>query len=100
MRNPGAAVPHCASAPSGLRVIQNDFPLGRARPPLGHVAARTHMIGRPKLVLASGSPRRLALINQAGIEPEALRPADLDETPLRGAPPRAWATRLGTAQGD
>ena len=47
------------------------------------------MIGRPKLVLASGSPRRLALVNQAGIEPEALRPADLDETPLRGELPRA-----------
>ena len=52
------------------------------------------MIGRPKLVLASGSPRRLALINQAGIEPEALRPADLDETPLRGELPRACANRL------
>jgi len=42
------------------------------------------MIGRPKLVLASGSPRRVTLINQAGIEPDALRPADLDETPQRG----------------
>ena len=28
------------------------------------------MIGRPKLVLASGSPRRLALINQAAINIE------------------------------
>ena len=37
------------------------------------------MIGRPKFVLASGSPRRLALINQAGIEPDALRPAELDD---------------------
>ena len=27
------------------------------------------MIGRPKLVLASGSPRRVTLINQAGIKP-------------------------------
>src|ERR1700729_2733674 len=52
------------------------------------------MIGRPKFVLASGSPRRLALINQAGIEPDALRPADLDETPKRGELPRAHATRL------
>jgi septum formation protein len=42
------------------------------------------MIGRPKFVLASGSPRRLALINQAGIEPDALRPADIDEVPKRG----------------
>jgi len=58
------------------------------------------MIGRPKLVLASGSPRRLALISQAGIEPEALRPADLDETPLRGELPRACANRLARAKAD
>lgn len=52
------------------------------------------MIGRPKFVLASGSPRRLTLINQAGVEPDALRPADIDETPKRGELPRACATRL------
>jgi septum formation protein len=52
------------------------------------------MIGRPKFVLASGSPRRLALINQAGIEPDALRPADIDEMPRRGELPRACANRL------
>jgi septum formation protein len=52
------------------------------------------MIGRPKFVLASGSPRRLSLISQAGIEPDALRPADIDETPKRGELPRACATRL------
>jgi septum formation protein len=52
------------------------------------------MIGRPKLVLASGSPRRLSLINQAGIEPDALQPADIDELPLKGELPRACANRL------
>jgi len=52
------------------------------------------VIGRPKFVLASGSPRRLLLVNQAGIEPDALRPADIDETPQRGELPRACATRL------
>lgn len=52
------------------------------------------MIGRPKLVLASGSPRRLSLINQAGIEPDALQPADVDEMPLKGELPRACANRL------
>ena len=52
------------------------------------------MIGRPKLVLASGSPRRLSLINQAGIEPDALQPADVDEMPRKGEVPRALATRL------
>jgi len=49
---------------------------------------------RPKLVLASGSPRRLALLQQAGIEPDALLPADVDETPLRSESPRELAKRL------
>lgn len=56
------------------------------------------MIGRPKLVLASGSPRRVSLINQAGIEPDALRPANIDETPRRGELPRACANRLARAK--
>src|SRR5690606_5751183 len=58
------------------------------------------MIGRPKFVLASGSPRRLALVNQAGIEPDALKPADIDETPKRGELPRAYATRLARAKAE
>jgi septum formation protein len=58
------------------------------------------MIGRPKLVLASGSPRRVTLINQAGIEPDALRPADIDETPKRGELPRACANRLARAKAE
>jgi septum formation protein len=56
------------------------------------------MIGRPKFVLASGSPRRLILVNQAGIEPDALKPADIDETPKRGELPRAYANRLAHAK--
>ncbi|MCK0198636.1 Maf-like protein [Ancylobacter sp. 6x-1] len=52
------------------------------------------MNGRPKLVLASGSPRRLALLGQIGIEPDALLPADIDETPERGELPRHLALRL------
>jgi septum formation protein len=58
------------------------------------------MIGRPKLVLASGSPRRLSLLNQAGIEPDALRPADVDETPKKGELPRACANRLARAKAE
>jgi septum formation protein len=58
------------------------------------------MIGRPKLVLASGSPRRLSLINQAGIEPDALQPAGIDEMPLRGELPRACANRLARAKAE
>jgi septum formation protein len=58
------------------------------------------MIGRPKLILASGSPRRLSLITQVGIEPDALRPADIDETPKRGELPRAYATRLARTKAE
>jgi septum formation protein len=58
------------------------------------------MIGRPKFVLASGSPRRLALINHAGSEPDALRPADVDETPKKGELPRACATRLARSKAE
>src|SRR5512142_3389440 len=72
----------------------------RAHPqrPENHRNHAKSMIGRPKFVLASGSPRRLALINQAGIEPDALKPVDLDETPHRGEIPRAYATRLAHAK--
>jgi len=58
------------------------------------------MIGRPKLVLASGSPRRLALLNQAGIEPDSLQPAEVDEIPIKGELPRALATRLARAKAE
>src|SRR2546421_10812792 len=56
------------------------------------------MIGRPKLVLASGSPRRLALLNQAGIEPDSLQPAEVDEVPIKGELPRALANRLARSK--
>ena len=58
------------------------------------------MIGRPKLVLASGSPRRLGLLNQAGIEPDSLKPTEVDEIPKKGELPRAVATRLARAKAD
>ena len=54
----------------------------------------------PKLVLASGSPRRLALLQQIGIEPDALLPADIDETPLRSESPRELARRLARGKAD
>ena len=49
---------------------------------------------RPKLVLASASPRRLALLEQAGITPDALLPTDVDETPKKNERPRDVARRL------
>ncbi len=48
----------------------------------------------PTLVLASGSPRRLQLLQQAGINPEFLSPVDADETPNKGEVPRSLAKRM------
>ena len=55
---------------------------------------------RPKLVLASGSPRRVALLSQVGIEVDSLLPADIDETPKKGELPRVLATRLARAKAE
>ncbi len=55
---------------------------------------------RPRLVLASGSPRRLTLLNQIGVEPDAVIPADIEETPERGEPPRRLAQRLAREKAD
>ena len=46
------------------------------------------------LVLASASPRRLGLLAQAGIVPDSIAPADVDETPLKDETPRLLAARL------
>lgn len=47
-----------------------------------------------RLILASASPRRLALLQQVGIEPDALLPADIDEAPRKSETPRELARRL------
>ena len=49
---------------------------------------------RAPLVLASASPRRRELLARIGVVPDAIIPADIDETPLRGERPRAHAERL------
>ena len=50
----------------------------------------------PRLILASSSPRRLELLQRAGIEPQALLPADIDETPQKKDLPRGLAARLAS----
>lgn len=50
--------------------------------------------GTSSLVLASASPRRLAILGQVGIEPDALRPTSIDETPKSTEPPRAYVARI------
>jgi len=52
------------------------------------------MAGRLKLVLASGSPRRIELLNQVGIEPDRLLPVSIDESPKKNELPRNLAKRL------
>jgi len=52
------------------------------------------MTGRLKLVLASGSPRRLQLLAQIGVEPDRLLPVAIDETPKKSESPRNLAKRL------
>jgi septum formation protein len=55
---------------------------------------------KPKLVLASASPRRVTLLAQIGVEPDALRPSSVDETPNKGEMPRALVTRLARAKAE
>jgi len=57
-------------------------------------------IERPRLVLASASPRRLTLLAQVGVTPDALRPSSIDESAKRGEMPRVLVTRLARAKAE
>lgn len=48
---------------------------------------------RPRVILASSSPRRRELLTLIGIEHE-VRPADIDESLVAGESPRSYAERL------
>ncbi len=50
------------------------------------------------MILASASPRRLALLRQIGIEPDEILAPDIDETQLPGESPRVHALRLANAK--
>lgn len=47
-----------------------------------------------KLILGSGSPRRLELLAQLGVTPDDVRPPDIDETPANGELPRPYCARM------
>ncbi len=47
-----------------------------------------------QLVLASASPRRLELLARLGLVPDAVDPADIDETPRKGERPEPHVRRL------
>jgi septum formation protein len=59
------------------------------------VAARTSAAAETfRLVLASASPRRLALLRQIGIDPDVVDTGHVDEAPRQGELPAAHAARL------
>ncbi|BBD99129.1 septum formation protein Maf [Sphingobium amiense] len=47
-----------------------------------------------RLILASASPRRLDLLGQIGVAPDAVDPADIDETPRKAELPALYAARV------
>jgi septum formation protein len=51
-----------------------------------------------RLILASASPRRLDLLARIGVVPDAVVPAEIDETPLRGERPIFYARRMAAAK--
>lgn len=56
------------------------------------------MPARPALILASASPRRLALLAQIGLTPDEIIATDIDEAPLKAELPRLLAQRLARAK--
>ena len=55
-----------------------------------HIARNSQV----RLILGSASPRRLELLAQLGIVPEAIQPPDINEDPGRAELPRPYCTRL------
>lgn len=52
----------------------------------------------PPLILASASPRRVALLAAIGIIPSQILPADIDETPQKNELPHLYAKRVALAK--
>ncbi len=57
-------------------------------------------MSRPKLILASASPRRLALLAQIDVAPDDVVIPDIDETPRKDEVPRAYAQRVARAKAE
>ena len=67
------------------------------RPPPKRAGRGKCIIPRVPLILASASPRRAALLGDAGFAP-VVRPASVDERPHPGEPPAAHVGRIATAK--
>jgi len=55
---------------------------------------------RPRLILASASPRRLDLLAQIGVTPDAVDPAHIDESPRKGELPEPHAARIAAEKAE
>lgn len=55
---------------------------------------------KPRLVLASASPRRMTLLSQVGVVPDALRPASIDESAKKGEMARRLVSRLARTKAE
>jgi len=55
-------------------------------------------VAASRLVLASSSPRRLALLRRIGVEPDAVVPPAVDERVRAGELPRDYARRLAATK--
>ncbi|MCB5199758.1 Maf family protein [Loktanella sp. TSTF-M6] len=55
---------------------------------------------KPRLILGSGSPRRLELLAQIGVVPDAVLPPDVDESVHAGELPRDYVKRIARAKVD
>lgn len=58
------------------------------------------MANTSPLILASASPRRLALLQQMGLDPDRLLPTDIDEIPKKNETPRSLALRLARSKAE
>jgi septum formation protein len=52
-----------------------------------------------RIILASASPRRLDLLGQIAVVPDAVDPADVDETPRKAELPAVYAARVAAEKG-
>jgi septum formation protein len=78
-------------ATRGLRKVPNATPVPVALPPGGWAAFQPPP---RRLVLASGSPRRRALLEAVGVPIAAVRPPGVPEVPAPGESAPAYALRL------
>ncbi|MCX8507146.1 MAG: Maf family protein [Alphaproteobacteria bacterium] len=66
-------------------------PIGQKR----HIAAQS---GKPLLILASASPRRVDLLAQIGVKPDLIMPSQCDETPQKQEVPPRYVARIAAAK--